>query len=914
VTGWDWSAPLLTGPVQSGPIAAVATARLNDGRTLIISGGDDGVVRRWDAATGELVGEPLTGHPGWVRSVASARLDDGRTLIISGDSEGVLRRWNAATGEPVGEPLTGHPGPVRAMTSARLDDGRTLIISGSDWSVILWPLRANGQIAGEPMLAPRVRALSVVDDDTSGDELNRGVLAAHLEGLLVQLTTKQRAGTAVVHIDGKWGAGKSTLVNLLVGRLGSPHRSADGPTRQGLTDPVVIQYDAWRESTVAPEWWSLARSINMAVRSQRALATRVAMTVTGVVTRTARSRPVLVAGAVLLTMLVAWVSGAWKGDIGTIGKVLTTAATLATLGLVLGQVLFWASPAFGRLHQRADDNPLGEVAATVASLRRWSPRGSGGHRAADTLFALIVSATVTSYLIAVLRDPAIRSGPLAELRWAGAHAIGLGAAAITTLLVVGCWQRAPAWHPALEPAPQQQPTSPRSQTARRLVKVVLLTVTVVGAYVASSPRLVIRWLSPLRTFSPELAIRGLSPLRTIQRYPGWWAVGAVLGSVALYALWLTVRRRQPRRPVLLVIDDLDRCSAERVVKLMETVHTLLREPAEVRLLRSVRQPAPLIVLVLADGRWVRTAFETRYESFRTLGSPVHGLGADFLQKIFDHTVLVPALAANQVQTYVDHLTGISPWVRAGHTVASQDTNLIPTQALPPPRQSVADTNGQAQSHGEVGKPPPITAAVTAPEPVPASPEAAPVASATRRAERLIADAAPGEVHNQWVRAALDDTTRKERERLAEAIAAKAATTEALAVFSEDLLTRYAPLMPANPRLVKRVANTFGMLLALGLHLGHHENEDIIARAAILFVRFPTLVDDLLFTPDPPVLNPPADANPTDPASPWLRRDVQQILRRNGNLVDITQIARCYGRYYAPDPQLDTIKSAPKKIQ
>jgi hypothetical protein len=343
---------------------------------------------------------------------------------------------------------------------------------------------------------------------------------------------------------------------------------------------------------------------------------------------------------------------------------------------------------------------------------------------------------------------------------------------------------------------------------------------------------------------------------------------------------------------------------------METVHTLLREPAEVRLLHSLRRPAPLIVLVLADGRWVRTAFETRYESFRTLGSPVHGLGADFLQKIFDHTVLVPALAANQVQTYVDHLTGISPWVRAGHTVASQDTNLIRAQTLPLPGQSVADTNGQAQSpRGEARKASPLPAAVAAP----ASPEAAPVDSAIQRAERMIADAAPGEVHSQSVRAALDDTTKKEREQLAEAIATKAATTEALAVFSEDLLTRYAPLMPANPRLVKRVANTFGMLLALGLHLGHHEDEDTIARAAILLVRFPTLVDDLLSTPDPPVLDPPADANPSDPASPWLRRDVQQILRRDGNLVDINQIARCYGRHYAPDP-VALSKLAPEKIK
>ncbi len=163
------------------------------------------------------------------------------------------------------------------------------------------------------------------------------------------------------------------------------------------------------------------------------------------------------------------------------------------------------------------------------------------------------------------------------------------------------------------------------------------------------------------------------------------------------------------------------------------------------------------------------------------------------------------------------------------------------------------------------------------------------------------------MHSRSVRAALDNTTGTERERLAEAIAAKAATNEALAAFTEDLLTRYTPLMPANPQLIKRVANAFGMLLALGLHLGHHEDEDTVARAAILLIRFPTLVDDLLSAPDPPMLDPPAEPSPagssaTGPASSWLRRDVQQVLRRaDGSRVDITRIARCYGRHYEPDP-------------
>ncbi|MGH4014444.1 MAG: P-loop NTPase fold protein [Pseudonocardiaceae bacterium] len=386
------------------------------------------------------------------------------------------------------------------------------------------------------------------------------------------------------------------------------------------------------------------------------------------------------AGAVLVTTLVVWASGVWQGDVATVGKiltpVLTALAALATLGLALGRVLFWASPAFGRLHQRADDNPLGEIAATVAALRRWSPRGIRGHRIADTLFALTIGATVMAYLLALVRDSGMRPGAVAELRWIGAHSFGLGAAVLAALLVVGCWQRVSGRHPAAasnppvpKPAPRPQPVGLGGRIAARLsrmaplrvtlrwlallrvalLRVLLLAVAAAGVYLAFSPGLVTQWL-PL----PSM----------IQRHPTVWAVSVVLGCAVLYTLWTASRRRQPRRPILLVIDDLDRCSAERVVKLLETVHTLLREPAGTRLLPHWRRPASLIVLVLADGRWVRAAFEARYESFGALGSPVHGLGADFLQKVFDHIVLVPALAADQVQTYVDHVTGTSPWAIA----------------------------------------------------------------------------------------------------------------------------------------------------------------------------------------------------------------------------------------------------------
>ena len=500
--------------------------------------------------------------------------------------------------------MTRHTRRVGAVACGQLEDGRTLFVSGgNEGSLILWPRQ------------------------TLGDALNRGVLAADLERLLIPLTTEQGASTPVVHIDGKRNAGK-LLVERFVERLPSAH--------QQLNDPVVVwydagqesKYDAGQESKVAPER-SLARSIDMEVRRQRALATRVTKTVTGAVARTARSRTarsrlVLVAGAVLITMLVAWASGLWKGDVGKVCMLLTTFAALATLGLELCKVLLPTS-SDGRRHQRDGDNPGSEFAATVASIRRWSPRGSRGHRVADTLFAWTIIATITEYLRAVLQDPTIRSAALAELRWIRAHGIELVAAAITALLVIGCWQGTPESRSPPGHAPQPRPTSPRSRIATWCLRMVVLAVATTGAYMA---------------FSPGFATRWLPPLPMIQRHPGGSAVSVVLGCAALYALWTALRWRQPRRPILLIIDNLDDCSKKQVVKLLKTVHCLRGRPAEIRLLRGWRRPAPLIVLVVADGRKLRTAFE---KLSGAQDSPVHGHGADFLQKVFDATVRVAAL-------------------------------------------------------------------------------------------------------------------------------------------------------------------------------------------------------------------------------------------------------------------------------
>ncbi|MBT8226579.1 MAG: hypothetical protein HKP61_18870, partial [Dactylosporangium sp.] len=102
-----------------------------------VSGWSDHAVRRWDAATGDPVGRPMTGHTDPVAALAVGQLN-GQEVIVSGSDDRTVRVWDAATGDPVGQPLTGHTGAVTTVAIGQWR-GRPAVVSGSrDGTVRFW--------------------------------------------------------------------------------------------------------------------------------------------------------------------------------------------------------------------------------------------------------------------------------------------------------------------------------------------------------------------------------------------------------------------------------------------------------------------------------------------------------------------------------------------------------------------------------------------------------------------------------------------------------------------------------------------------------------------------------------------------------------------------------------------------------
>lgn len=202
-----------------------------------------------------------------------------------------------------------------------------------------------------------------------------------------------------------------------------------------------------------------------------------------------------------------------------------------------------------------------------------------------------------------------------------------------------------------------------------------------------------------------------------------------------------------------------------------------------------------MILVLADSNWVRRAFIQRYKDFSPSAAATRDLGSEFIQKIFDHIVLIPQLTDELRGSFVKQMTEID------HPKGNSSASLAPVQ----------DTESQ---HASQENKIPLDTSGTKVE-----------ASKYRRVDSIS--------HNTQLD--LNETKRLE----------------------EHFLVRYERLMPTNPRQVRRVVNAWTMLRALqncGIRVTPPDTltlEELQLRTASLWIQCPNIIWKLTLSADLP---------------------------------------------------------------
>ncbi len=299
--------------------------------------------------------------------------------------------------------------------------------------------------------------------------------------------------------------------------------------------------------------------------------------------------------------------------------------------------------------------------------------------------------------------------------------------------------------------------------------------------------------------------------RSVRRFATWThgagadalaqAERTPLAQAAAHIHWLRQQALRTGRPILFVIDELDRCPAETVVQVLDSVHTLGRPDTH-----AVRRPgqavAPIAFLVLADGAWIRHAYQTVHADQVDALPGTVTLGAQFHAKLFNLVVPLPPVTPTQHRRYATHILDRLPGGAAEARPRSE--------AAPDPL--VQGLDQAAEATAPVADPPP-----DGDDRLDDDPSDAPLEARTVPVEEVVVETSPERV--------------AERQR--------------------HVLEDYAALLPRNPRALKRVVNDWTVQVVVRGPLPPWEclSDDHMIRWVILAQSWPDLAERLLTVPD-----------------------------------------------------------------
>jgi WD40 repeat protein len=118
-------------------------------------------IGRWNVATGERVGKPLTGHTDTIQQLA---FGIGGWLLASASEDRSVRLWYLPTGQQVGEPMRVSDDDTFGITFS--PDGRLIAAGSADGDIVLW--RAEIPVGPPPTsdaISPDGKRVAFADSD-----------------------------------------------------------------------------------------------------------------------------------------------------------------------------------------------------------------------------------------------------------------------------------------------------------------------------------------------------------------------------------------------------------------------------------------------------------------------------------------------------------------------------------------------------------------------------------------------------------------------------------------------------------------------------------------------------------------------------------------------------------------------------
>lgn len=225
--------------------------------------------------------------------------------------------------------------------------------------------------------------------------------------------------------------------------------------------------------------------------------------------------------------------------------------------------------------------------------------------------------------------------------------------------------------------------------------------------------------------------------------------------------------RAVRRPVLVVVDDLDRCNPAFVVDLIRGIQTVLVSPR-------------VVFIILGDRDWIESAFEAHHKAMAGVDvGPEQRFGARFVEKAIQMSFTLPALDAEAQRAYVRRV------LFAGTEKGSNEAAALGQEEIERIRAAaVASALASDGAPLDVG---PLVEAALA---------------------DLEQDGRQGPI-NEAVRTQMIDA-------VSEALAMNAAVDERVEAAVVHELEPLAALLPANPRQIKRIVNAVTIYWAVAI--------------------------------------------------------------------------------------------------